>query len=78
MVFGTDGACVRIDLGSVLSAFAVFIGIVAVLQWIARRIVARIRAGRGNGAEVQQDQSTTGPYKDNPEYRHSAIRSARR
>ena len=81
LVFGAGEACVRIDIWSILSAFAVFIMGVVILQVLARRLWARLtrRPHTGESMEVgEQSPRTDKPYHDDPSYRHSAIRSSRR
>ncbi len=77
LIFGAGDACVRIDLWSILSAFGAFMVIVVILQWIARRVWARVSAV----PEVTKPESpvtSDRPFEDNPHYRDSAIRSLRR
>ena len=75
VIFGAGDACVRIDLWSILGAFAVFIAIVAGLQWIARRLWSRAKATKIATPKAENDPR---PYQDNPRFRDSAIRSTRR
>lgn len=77
LVFGANGACVRIDIWSLLSAFAVFMGIVIILQWGARRVFARPHRPVVNQAP-EPEPANQKPYQDDPNYRDSAIRSSRR
>ena len=77
LFFGAGEACVRIDLWSILSAFAVFMVVVVMLQWIARRMWGRLTSTpqtEGQDTDTQPDR----PFEDNPHYRDSAIRSTRR
>ena len=74
LVFGAGEACVRIDLWSILSAFAVFMVCVVILQRIVRRLLAR----PAPQSRVANEETAERPYDDDPNYRESAIRSTRR
>jgi hypothetical protein len=77
IAFGAGEACVRIDLWSILSAFAAFIGIVMVAQFIMRRLWARITHPKQTYSDIQ-DPKVDRPIVDDPNYTNSAIRSAKR
>ena len=77
MIFGAGDACVRIDLVSVLSAFAVFMVIVVLLQLAVKRLLAKRNARPVQTVEAPRAKRDK-PFDDDPEYRDSAIRSSRR
>ena len=77
LVFGAGEACVRIDLWSILSAFAAFMVIVVIIQWIARRMWARVTAPP-IAREPHAPSTSERPFEDDPHYQNSAIRSSRR
>lgn len=77
MVFGAGDACVRIDFVSIMSAFAVFMVIVVLLQLVVKRLLGRREPGPARMAEVHEAKQDK-PFDDDPEYRDSAIRSSRR
>ncbi|WP_333713019.1 hypothetical protein [Yoonia sp.] len=82
LVFGAGEACVRIDIWSILSAFAAFMVGVVILQVLARRLWARLTQGPDIGESLSEaapsEPRTDKPFHDDPSYRHSAIRSSRR
>ncbi|MCK0096200.1 hypothetical protein MWU60_11510 [Yoonia sp. F2084L] len=78
IVFGADGACVMLSTGSILTAFAAFIVLVVIAQFLARRLWAKLMQ---NSVSVENDLiDPTGdhPFHDDPNYRNSAIRSTKR
>ncbi len=78
IVFGADGACVMLSTGSILTAFAAFIVLVVIAQFLARRLWAKLMQ---NSVSVENDLiDPTGdhPFHDDPNYRDSAIRSTKR
>ena len=78
LVFGADGACIMLSTGSILSAFAAFMVLVIIAQFIARKLWAKLT---DPGTPMADDQiAPTGdhPYRDDPKYRDSAIRSSKR
>jgi len=77
IIFGAGDACVMIGLWSILSAFGAFIGIVVVLQFLARKLWARLTTPRKAFSDVHTSQVAR-PIKDDPNYTNSAIRSSKR
>lgn len=83
IVFGADGACVMLSTGSILTAFAAFILVVMIVQFLARRLWTKLIQ---KSLPVENDFSDptfiepTGdhPFHDDPNYRDSAIRSTKR
>jgi hypothetical protein len=81
LVLGAGEACVRIDIWSILSAFAAFMVIVVILQFLARRLwarVTRVPDAQESIAAVERTPRNDKPFHDDPSYRDSAIRSSRR
>lgn len=77
IVFGAEGACISIGLWSILSAFAAFMLLVVLAQWVARRIWTRLRQEPSDmGEDIAPPYAP--PVKDDPKYKDSAIRSGRR
>ena len=77
MIFGAGEACIMLDLWSILSAFGAFIVLVVILQVFARKLWARISQPKPAFTDLH-DQSVDHPIVDDPDYRHSAIRSTKR
>ena len=78
LVFGADGACIMLSLGSILSAFAAFMVLVVIAQFVARKLWAKLMDKNVPVEDDFIDQSSDHPYSDDPNYQHSAIRSAKR
>ncbi len=77
LIFGAGEACVRIDLWSILSAFGAFMIVVVIAQFIARRTWARLTAPR-TVTPHKKEPSIDRPFKDDPNYQDSAIRTTKR
>lgn len=77
IVFGAGEACVMFDMWSILSALAVFMLLVIIAQFFARRLWARISKPPARFSDVH-DPEVDHPIRDDPNYTNSAIRSSRR
>lgn len=77
-IFGAGDACVMISTTSILTAFAAFIGVVLVSQFIARRLWAKLTKPKKHHSEDFTDPVGDHPYNDDPNYSDSAIRSSKR
>ena len=77
IVFGADGACIMVDMWSILSALGAFLLIVVILQFFARRLWARISQPRPAFTDLH-DRTVDHPIVDDPNYKNSAIRSTKR
>ena len=73
IVFGADGACIAISTGSILAAFAAFMVIVILAQFVARKLWAKLTLSTSHNAP-EKDR----PFSDDPHYRESAIRPSKR
>lgn len=78
LIFGTDGACVLLSTGSILSAFAAFMVIVVLAQFLARKLWKKMTTPRIVLDAAMPDPKGDHPYDDDPNYRDSAIRSVKR
>jgi hypothetical protein len=78
IVFGADGACIMLSMGSILSAFAAFILLVVIAQFLARRLWAKLMRSSPPIEDEHIDPAGDHPYRDDPNYRRSAIRSTKR
>lgn len=86
LIFGADGACVMFSITSILTAFAAFIVLVILAQFVARRLWARLTKPSVTQPEPESEPepetfvqpADDHPYRDDPNYRDSAIRSTRR
>ncbi|MGJ8587236.1 MAG: hypothetical protein ACSHXW_03710 [Yoonia sp.] len=78
IVFGADGACIDVSTGSILAAFAAFMVLVVMAQFVARRLWTKLT--RPNISDVPDPVTPTEdhPFSDDPNYRDSAIRSSKR
>ena len=75
LIFGAGEACVRIDLASIMQAFSIFIIIVVIAQYVARRLWTKLSTPRERPIAIGRDQH---PFTDDPNYEHSAIRRSNR
>lgn len=78
IVFGAGDACIMVSMGSLLTALVVFLMLVILAQFLARKLWKGLR-----GPETPLRQRRIGtimddPIPDNPDYDNSAIRSSRR
>lgn len=78
IVFGTDGACVMLSTGSILTAFAAFMVLVVIAQFVARWLWAKLTTRTVPVDEDFIDPIADHPYRDDPNYSKSAIRSTKR
>lgn len=78
VIFGADGACISVSTTSILFAFGAFILLVVIAQFLARRLwkklTQRPAPSEGEPANIPKDT----PFRDDPKYRSSAIRSSKR
>jgi hypothetical protein len=78
VIFGVGDACVSFSTGSILAAFAAFIVIVVVAQFLARRLWARLTQTPRIDTPDPSRSNEDHPFRDDPNYRDSAIRSSKR
>ena len=78
IIFGADGACVRLSTSSILTALAAFMVLVVVAQFIARKLWGKLTKPRVMQEDDVRDQPSSQPYSDDPNYRDSAIRTTKR
>lgn len=78
VIFGAGDACIMISTWSILSALGVFLVLVILAQFVARKLWARV--SRSNKPRPQQSAAPyrTGTIHDDPNYKDSAIRSSKR
>ena len=78
IVFGADGACVEISIGSILAALTAFTVLVVIAQFFARKLWAKLL--RPNIPDTTQHAmpEEDHPFSDDPNYRDSAIRPSKR
>ncbi len=84
IIFGADGACIMLSMGSILWALGAFFVAVVIAQFIARKLWAKVTQP-ASAPEYSLDLDVDvadpvkdSPYSDDPNYRDSAIRSTRR
>lgn len=78
VIFGADGACVAINTFSILTAFGAFMVLIVIAQFFARLLWKTLTQP---GAPMKAEDATPPkqtPYRDDPKYRDSAIRSSKR
>jgi len=78
VIFGADGACVAISTFSILTAFGAFMVLIVIAQFFARLLWKTLKQPR---ASMEADDATPPrqtPYRDDPNYRDSAIRTSKR
>lgn len=82
MIFGAGDACVMLSTSSILTAFAAFIVLVLIAQFIARRLWAKLMQPSTPLSDFEYDlidePTIDRPFSDDPNYQNSAIRSTRR
>lgn len=78
IIFGADGACVAVSTGSILAAFAAFMVVVIIAQFIARKLWAKLTQSNIPDAPERDMAANDRPFSDDPHYRDSAIRPSRR
>ena len=78
IVFGADGACVAVSTGSILAAFAAFMVVVIIAQFIARKLWAKLTQSNIPDVPAVATPAKDHPFSDDPHYRDSAIRPSRR
>lgn len=76
--FGAGDACVLISMPSVLTALVTFFVAVLIVQFIARKVWARVRAPKIEPLSPEMDKPVHGSIVDDPNYAQSAIRSNKR
>lgn len=77
VTMGAGDACIRIDIWSILTAFGGFIVLVVIAQFAARKLWARLTAVPTRFSDVH-DPRVDRPIEDDPNYKNSAIRTAKR
>lgn len=77
VIFGADGACITLSTPSILTAFGAFMVLVVVLQFLARRLWKKLTQRPVSIEHDHIDPPRDTPYRDDPNYRHSAIRSGK-
>ncbi len=73
VIFGAGEACVLVSAGSILTAFAAFMVLVVLAQYVARRLWARV-----TGAATTPEATPQKPFSRHPDYDGGPIRSTRR
>ena len=77
IIFGAGDACILLDLWSILSVFGVFMVLVVIAQFVARKLWARISRPNPVFTDLH-DPSVDHLIVDDPNYENSAIRSTKR
>jgi len=77
VIMGAGDACIRIDIWSILTALGAFLVIVVIAQFLARKLWAKLTTAPKTFSDVH-DPRVDRPIKDDPNYKNSAIRSAKR
>ncbi|MEJ8562750.1 hypothetical protein QTO30_17035 [Yoonia sp. GPGPB17] len=78
IVFGADGACIEMSTASILTAFGAFMVLVVIAQFFARRLWQKLTQRPAPIEDTSIDPSGDTPFRDDPNYRDSAIRSTKR
>ncbi len=78
IVFGADGACIELSTASILSAFAAFIVLVVIAQFFARKLWQKLTQPRAPIEDSFAPPPKDTPFRDDPKYRDTAIRSSKR
>ncbi len=78
VVFGADGACIALSTPSILTAFGAFMVLVVVAQFLARKLWKKLIDIPAQVEEDTRPVPKSSPYRDDPKYRNSAIRSTKR
>ena len=78
IIFGADGACVAFSTASILTAFGAFMVLVVIAQFFARRLWKKLTTRPDPVAYDDIDPPRDTPFRDDPQYRDSAIRPSRR
>lgn len=78
IVFGAGEACIMISTWSMLSALGVFLVLVLIAQFLARRLWVGLRASDPPQRRRRIGTIMDDPITDDPNYDDSAIRSTRR
>ena len=73
VIFGAGDACVLISMGSILTAFAAFMVLVVLAQYVARRLWARV-----SGQSKPADPASPPTFSRHPDYDGGPIMSTRR
>ena len=77
IALGAGDACIRIDIWSIISAFGAFIVLVVIAQFAARKLWAKLTSPSKSYSDIH-DPRVDRPIEDDPNYKNSAIRSAKR
>jgi hypothetical protein len=78
IIFGANGACIDVSTGSILAAFAAFMGLVVIAQFLARRLWTKLTRPDTTVAPDPFTPEQDHPFSDDPNYRDSAIRPSKR
>lgn len=78
IIFGAGDACINIGIGSLLGAFAAFMGIVIVLQYVARRLWNNTKPSRRTTPERRIGTIYDQTPDDDDKFKDSAVWSSKR
>jgi membrane protein implicated in regulation of membrane protease activity len=78
IAFGAGDACVDVSAVSILTAFAAFMVLVVIAQFLARKLWARLTQPQPHVSPEPILPENGHPFSDDPNYRDSAIRSSKR
>lgn len=78
IAFGAGDACVDVGAGSILAAFAAFMVLVVIAQFLARKLWAKLTQSQPHAAPEPTMPDHDHPFSDDPNYRDSAIRRSKR
>jgi len=78
VIFGADGACVALSTLSILTAFGAFMVLIVIAQFFARLLWKTLTQPRASMEADDATLPTPTPYRDDPHYRDSAIRTSKR
>ncbi|HEV8034191.1 hypothetical protein [Yoonia sp.] len=78
IAFGAGDACVDVGAGSILAAFAAFMVLVVIAQFLARKLWAKLTQSQPHASPEPTMSENDHPFSDDPNYRDSAIRRSKR
>lgn len=78
VIFGAGDACIEMSTTSILTAFGAFMVLVIIAQFFARRLWSRLTKRNAPVEYDDIDPHRQSPYRDDPNYRNSAVRRSKR
>lgn len=78
IAFGAGDACVDVGAGSILTAFAAFMVLVVIAQFLTRKLWAKLTQSQHHASPEPVMPDDDRPFSNDPNYRDSAIRRSKR